>query len=60
MGKSKSKNKKGKIANKDKLLKLLKSIRPRIPVPRPGVAFKSKKDYNRSDNKTIIRRELND
>lgn len=60
MGKSKSK-KKNNIFNKtDKLLKLLKSIKPRIPIPRPGVAFKSKKDYNRSNNKKIIRQGLDD
>lgn len=49
---------KKKQNKKRKALKSLNNIKSRIPVPPPGYSFKSKKDYNRQDNKKIVDREL--
>ena len=53
MGKAKRK------INRLRRKKLKQKIRPRIPVAPPGFVMKSKIDYNRNDNKKIIR-EIND
>jgi len=53
----KKKKKKSKLA---KLIKSLNFMKPRIPIPPPGCAFKSKKDYDRSENKKIIDGELDE
>lgn len=47
----KKKKKKNKLA---KLIKSLDFFKPRVPVPPTGSAFKSVKDYDRSNNKKII------
>ena len=43
-----------------KLLKTLPELKKRIPIAPPNMAFKSKKDYNRSENKKAIKRELDE
>lgn len=43
-----------------KLLKELPELKKRIPTPPPTKFFKSKKDYDRSQNKKIVEKELND
>lgn len=40
--------------------KAKQEIKPRIPVAKPSVAMKSKKDYDRKNNKKEVERELND
>lgn len=42
-----------------KLLEILNNIKIRVPVPPVGAVFKSKKDYNRRNNKKIVEKELN-
>lgn len=60
MGKmSKRKRKASKAKKKFKeALNNLQTPKIRIPVPPVGSAFKSKKDYDRSNNKKIIEKEL--
>jgi hypothetical protein len=53
----KKKKKLKKLAN---YMKSLISIRPRIPTPPTGSAFKSIKDYDRKQNKKAIDRELDE
>lgn len=56
-------SKSGKRTKRRKLSKLLKSIKEikiRIPTCKGGYAFKSKKDYDRSQNSKIIEKQLND
>ena len=55
MSKMKKRRKRRKLS---KLLKSLPKIKKRIPVPPPSKIFKSKKDYDRSENKKIIKKEL--
>lgn len=59
MAKRRKKAKKNKktIAN---LIKSLKNIKMRIPTPPPGISFKSIRDYNRRNNKKIIKEEQHD
>ena len=62
MGKMADRRRKRKKNKKtiSKLLESLKNITPRMLLPPIGSAFKSKKDYNRKDNKKIIKKELKD
>ena len=54
-------NKRNKKRRKlSKLTKELKPLKKRIPVPPVGHAFKTKKDYDRSENKKIIEKELDE
>jgi len=56
-------SKSGKRTKRRKLSKLLKSIKEikiRIPTCKGGYVLKSKKDYDRSQNKKIIEKQLND
>jgi len=55
--KSDKRNKRRKLS---KLLKNIPELKQRIPTCKGGHAFKSKKDYNRKNNKKIIEKELND
>lgn len=57
--KSKS-QKRSKRRKLSKLLKELKPLKKRIPTCKGGFSFKSKKDYNRSENKKIVKEQLND
>lgn len=43
-----------------KLLELLKNIKIRVPSPPVGTAFKSKKAYNRRNNKKVAQEEMNE
>ena len=43
-----------------KLTTKLKPVKLRIPPPPVGHAFKSDKDYDRSKNKEIIKKELDE
>lgn len=43
-----------------KLIESLKKIKARIPTPPTGSAFKTKKDYDRKNNKKAIEKELKD
>lgn len=61
MSKNKSKSEKRRIRRKlSKLLKELPELKKRIPTPPPTKFFKSKKDYDRSQNKKVIEKQLND
>ena len=62
MGKSADRRRKAKKAKKKKakLLKSLDTLKFRIPTPPPGFSFKSKKDYNRDDNRKAIDKSLKD
>ena len=44
--------------NKLRRKKLEQSIGPRIPVAPPTITFKSKKDYDRKNNKKEIEKEV--
>lgn len=60
MGKMSSRRRKAKKM-KNKLAKFMKSlikIKPRIPVAPAGSRFKSKKDYDRKENKKVVQKEL--
>ena len=62
MGKMSDRRRKAK-KQKNKKAKMLKSLqlpKIRVPIPPVGSAFKSPKDYNRSENKKIIQKELLD
>lgn len=52
MGKAKRK------INRLRRAKMKKKIKPRIPVAPPGFSMKTKKDYDRKNNKDIIKEEL--
>ncbi len=43
-----------------KLLKAMKEVKKRLPTCKGGYAFKSPKDYNRKENKEIVKRELSE
>ena len=47
---------------KKKLKKFREKVGPhfRIPIPKPGWAHKSKKDYDRKKDKQQLRKELNE
>jgi len=62
MGKMSSRRRKASKAKKkfSKQLKSLDKPKMRIPVPPVGTAFKSKKEYNRSENKKIIQKVIID
>jgi len=51
-------DKRSKRRKLSKLLKKLEPIKSRKPTCKGGYAFKSKKDYNRSQNKKITEEEL--
>lgn len=55
--KSDKRNKRRKLS---KLLKNLEIPKKRLPTSKGGYAFKSKKDYDRKENKKIVEKELND
>jgi len=62
MGKMTKRSRKKKKA-KNKLAKLMESLsflKTRIPTPPSGFSFKSKKDYDRRDNKKAVNRALNE
>lgn len=62
MGKMAKRQRKKKKAKK-KLAKFMESlsfIKPRAPVPPPGFSFKSKKDYDRRDNKKAVDKAMNE
>lgn len=50
--------KRKKLQQLAKYMKSLFTIKPRIPVAPPSITFKTKKDYNRSQNKKTISKEL--
>lgn len=60
MGKMNDKRRKASKAKKKKseALKNLQNIKTRIATPPSGYAFKSKKDYDRRNNKKAIQKEL--
>lgn len=61
MGKKGSKSEKKRKRRKlSKLLKELKPLKSRIPTCKGGFSFKSKKDYDRRENKKIVKEQLND
>ena len=43
-----------------KLLNICKSLKLRIPTAPPSKIFKTKKSYNRTENKQSVSRELNE
>ena len=55
--KSRKKSKRRKLS---KLLKKPISVKKRLPTCKGGFSFKSKKDYDRKQNKEIVKKELND
>ena len=55
MSKMSKKRKRRKLS---KLLKSAKNPKKRIPIAPPRVVFKSKKDYDRKENKKIVRENL--
>lgn len=55
--KSKKRSKRRKLS---KLLKAMKEVKKRLPTCKGGYAFKSPKDYNRKENKEIVKRELSE
>ena len=59
MAKRRRKAKKNRktIAN---LTKSLNNIKPRVPVPPPGSAFKSIRDYDRRSNKRAVKAGLDE
>ena len=57
MGKMTGRRKRRKLS---KLLKSPKQLKKRIPTCKGGFAFKSKKDYNRAENKKVTKRDLNE
>lgn len=60
MAKRRQKKKKAKKKLSD-LMKLGKFFnKPRVPVPPSTKAFKSKKDYKRSENKKVVEKALNE
>jgi hypothetical protein len=63
MGKMAKRRQKKKKAKK-KLSELMNSgnffQKPRVPVPPSTKAFKSKKDYDRSENKKVVEKELDE
>ena len=62
MGKM-SKRRRKKKKKKNSLAKFMESLsffKPRMGITPVGYAFKSKKEYNRSENKKIIDNELDD
>lgn len=60
MSKNSKSEKRSKRRKLSKLLKSLKPVKKRIPTCKGGFSFKSRKDYNRKENKEIVRKELND
>ena len=46
----------GRQEMKRKLIKKLKDIKERKPIAPPSIRFKSKKDYDRTINKNLIRK----
>jgi len=56
LSKSQKKSKRRKLS---KLLNKLPEIKKRIPISPPTKVFKSIKNYNRSQNKKIVKKELN-
>ena len=57
MGKMTGRRKRRKL---NKLIKSAKPLKKRIPTCKGGFAFKSKKDYNRAENKKVTKRDLNE
>lgn len=57
MSKMRKRRKRHKLS---KLLKTLPDIKKRIPIAPPNITFKSKVDYNRSKNKEIANREIDE
>jgi hypothetical protein len=55
MSKMSKKRKRRKLS---KLLKSVQKIKKRLPIAPPRLVFKSKKDYNRQENKKIARDSL--
>lgn len=43
-----------------KLKKCAKALKLRLPTCKGGFSFKSKKDYNRSENKKVVKKELDE
>lgn len=60
MSKRSKAQKRRKRRKLSKLLTMPATVKKRLPTCQGGFALKSKKDYNRQDNKKVIRRELND
>lgn len=56
--KSSKKNKRKKRRKLSKLLTSMKKVKLRIPTAKGGFPFKTKKDYNRSENRKIAQREV--
>lgn len=52
MGKNKKKPKKSNFSKQKPKI--------RIPIPRPGTSFKSKKDYRRKENRKVVDKEIYD
>lgn len=53
-------SKRSKRRKLSKLLKSMKEFKSRIPTCKGGFAFKSKKSYDRKENKKILDKETND
>lgn len=52
------KDKKRKRRKLSKLLKSLPKVKIRIPIAPPGYSHKTKKDYDRRQNKKAVEREM--
>lgn len=60
MAKKSKSEKKRKRRKLSKLLKEIPAFKKRIPTCKGGFSFKSKKDYNRNENKKIVKEEISD
>jgi hypothetical protein len=60
MSKKSKSSKRSKRRKLSKLLTSIKKIKKRLPTCKGGYSFKSLRDYDRKENKIIVKKELND